>query len=62
MADILKFRAAESESCLICGDKEPGHLQQITINRTKTGDNIISFCVCDECIAHMANEMVKYMN
>lgn len=62
MSDILKFDGSAERSCLICGDRQPGHLQRMSINRTKNGDNVATFTICDECLAHMGSEIVKYVN
>lgn len=62
MANILEFTQTEDCSCLICGDKKPGHLQKIKIKRPNQKDNVVAFTICDECIAKMANEMVEYVN
>ncbi len=62
MSDIVKIEATDDNSCLVCGDREPAHLNKMSIMRTIKNENIISFDVCDECLGRMAHDIIKYMN
>ena len=59
MADIIKFEEAEDNSCIICGDKFPAHLNKMVIMRTINNENLISCTVCDECLARMASDIIS---
>ena len=53
---IIKLKQIKEEGkCLICGNK-PATIN-FEICRTKHGDNVIVFCVCDECIAQMQKDI-----
>lgn len=47
------------ESCLSCGDKEHKTVK-VRINRSKIGDNIVSFNLCRKCLNELAREFYPY--
>ena len=44
-------------TCLLCCEREA--TVKVAISRVKYGDNVISFDVCDTCLAKMQNDIQK---
>lgn len=63
MADIVQFRKPKGHSCcVVCLDKEPAHLNDMIINNIRGSQSITSFTICDECLARMVSDIIKYVN
>lgn len=52
---IINLTKAENDKCLICCKNEA--TVHMMINRLKYNDNIISFDVCDKCLAQMQKDI-----
>ena len=52
---IIELVKHNDSKCLLCCDKEA--TMKLKINRIKHNDSIISFDVCDECLAQMQKEI-----
>ena len=62
LSDIVKVESTDDRSCLVCGNREPAHLNKISIMRTIRNENIISFTICDECLGRIAHDIIEHMN
>lgn len=52
---ITLTKTNEDSKCLICCENKA--TAKLNISRSKYGDNVISFCVCDECLSQMQTDI-----
>lgn len=43
--------------CIICNEREA--TTRVRINKTSREENVIGFCVCDECLAKMQKDIER---
>lgn len=55
---IVKLtKYSDGYECLLCCEREA--TVKVEVNRVKRGDNVISFNVCDQCLAKMQEDIQK---